>query len=314
MPHEFKSIPVGRLLLDTANPRHEPVDSQRQAVQALIQTERQKLVVLANDIAELGLSPMDRLLVIGNGRNYIVVEGNRRLAAIKLLANPDLADGTVIESAIKRVSKGAVANPDEADCAILASREEAGHWMRLRHDGEAGGAGVVRWSSFATNRFSHKPGTQAARAIHFLEAVTQGFPDNEVLQDLARAVADKRLTTLGRLVQDPNFKARIGMVEDGHAIRFHFPAAALQEFLEQVLGDLAADVGVSQLKSKEQRTDYLDNTPEPDKAAHLAEPKALADPTDVTSPSTPPKRPRTQPSRPSKPFKTLDLRNLVVLW
>lgn len=172
------SIAVGQLLLDTANPRHEPVESQRDAIHALVQTERQKLVVLANDIGERGFSPMDRLLAIKDGRRYVVVEGNRRLAAVRLLANPDLAEGTVIETAIKRVAKGATVIPDEADCAVLDSRDEAGHWMRLRHDGEAGGAGVVRWNSFATNRFSHKPGTQAARAIKFLEAVTEGYPEN----------------------------------------------------------------------------------------------------------------------------------------
>jgi transposase-like protein len=49
--------------------------------QALIATERQKLVVLASDIVEYGLSPIDRLLVIKKGRGFTVVEGNRRLAA-----------------------------------------------------------------------------------------------------------------------------------------------------------------------------------------------------------------------------------------
>jgi len=144
---EFKSIEVGKLLLDTANPRHEPVDSQREAIQALIRTERQKLVVLANDIADNGLSPIDRMLVLPKARNFIVVEGNRRLAAIKLLDNPKLAKGTVIEAAMEHVASGASEVPTEAECAVLAERDDAEHWMRLRHDGEAGGAGVVRWNS-----------------------------------------------------------------------------------------------------------------------------------------------------------------------
>jgi len=157
------------------------MDGQREAIQALIETERQKLVVLANDIGERGLSPMDRLLVTKNGRNYTVVEGNRRLAAVRLLNNPALAEGSVIEAAIKRVAGGATAIPDDADCAVLDSREDAEHWMRLRHDGEARGAGVVRWNSLATNRFSHKPGTQAARAIKFLQAISDGYLNNTVI-------------------------------------------------------------------------------------------------------------------------------------
>jgi hypothetical protein len=305
--HESRTIDVGKLLLDTSNPRHEPVDSQREAVQALIQTERQKLVVLANDIGERGLSPIDRLLVVKQGRNYVVVEGNRRLTAIRLLDNPDLAEGTVIEAAIKRLA-GQFEAPADADCSVVPTREDAEHWMRLRHDGEAGGAGVVRWNSFATNRFSHKPGSQAARAIAFLEAVTDGYPDNEVIQELCGRVAEKRLTTLGRLVQDPNFRDRIGMVVDKHTVQFRYPATALQEFLEHVLGDIAADVGVSQLKSKDQRTEYLASTPKPEPSTKTPDPKPLGE-APSTAPPKPPK-PRPKPSKPAKPLRDLDLRNL----
>jgi hypothetical protein len=132
--HEDKTIAVGKLLLDTENPRHEQVASQRDAIHALIERERQKLVVLADDIKEHGLSPIDRLLVIrkGNSQNFIVVEGNRRLAAVKLLANPDLAKGTAIEAQMKRVAKDANV-PTEAECALVDSRDDAEHWMILRH-------------------------------------------------------------------------------------------------------------------------------------------------------------------------------------
>ncbi|HVW16905.1 MAG TPA: hypothetical protein VHB30_01540 [Solirubrobacteraceae bacterium] len=307
MAFETKTISVGQLLLDVENPRHAQVESQRDAVHALIETERQKLVVLANDIIEWGLSPIDRLLVIKKGRNYIVVEGNRRLSAIRLIDNPGLAEGTVIEAAIKRVARGGTA-PEEVECAVAGSRDEASHWMELRHTGEAGGAGVVRWNSFATNRFSHKPNSQAARAISFLEAVASGYPDNEIIQELAVRVAEKRLTTLGRLVQDPNFRSRIGMVDDRSAIRFEFPATARQAFFEHLLGDIAADVGVSQLKSKEQRTAYLKGTPEPEAKQRLPEAKPLSD-APSAAPSPKPK-PRPRPSKPAKPFQTLDLSSL----
>ena len=307
MAHTPKVIDVGRLLLDQQNPRHEPVKSQRDAIRALIQTERQKLVVLAADIVEYGLSPMDRLLVIKKGNNFVVVEGNRRLTAIRLLDNPDLANGSMIEAAIHRVAQKGAA-PTEADCSVVESRDEASHWMVLRHDGEAGGAGVVRWNSLATNRFSHKPGTQAAKAIAFLEAVRAGYPDNSVIQDLCERVAIKRLTTLGRLVQDPTFRTRIGMVVDGDEIRFHYPAAVLQDFFEHVLGDIAADIGVSQLKSKAQRTEYLGGTPEPDTDERTDGPHSLGEsPAPKSSPK--PKRKR-KPSKPAKPFKDLDLGNL----
>jgi hypothetical protein len=307
VPHQQKTIPVGQLLLDTENPRHEPVQSQREAISALIVGERQKLVVLANDIVENGLSPIDRLLVVKKGRNYTVVEGNRRLAALRLLDNPSLADGSVIENAIARVARDAEV-PVEVDCAVVGSRADAEHWMVLRHTGEAEGAGVVRWNGLATNRFRHKPGSQAAKAIAFLQALEDGFPNNEVIQELSEGVAAKRLTTLGRLVADPTFKVRVGLVEQDGTVLFHFPATALQEFLEHVLGDIAADVSVSQLKSKSQRTEYLAKTPEPDPSQRTATPHALSD-----APSNKPaKKPQAKPksSKPARPFKDLDLSQL----
>jgi hypothetical protein len=301
------TIPIGRLLLDTENPRHEPVKTQREAILALIATERQKLVVLANDIIEYGTSPIDLLLVIEkDATKYTVVEGNRRLAAMRLIENPDLAEGTVIEAQVRRVA-GLGTAPKSVECAVVESREDAKHWMELRHGGEAGGAAVVKWNTVAANRFKKNPGLQAMKAIRFLEAVDQGYPENEMIKELMAQVAAKRLTTLGRLVSDPTFRDHAGMIEKDGELTFSYPAEALQELFEHVLGDLAADVGVSQLKSKQQRADYVSETPKPKKAAGLSTPQPLG-----TAPAAKPNKRSTRrvPSKPSKPFKDLDLSNV----
>ena len=75
MPFETKTIPIGQLMLDTKNPRHGELDSQRAAIESLIASQRQKLVVLANDILKNGLSPIERLMVLKKNKNgYTVVE------------------------------------------------------------------------------------------------------------------------------------------------------------------------------------------------------------------------------------------------
>lgn len=304
---QTKTIPVGKLLLDTENPRHEKVASQKDAISALIASERQKLVVLASDVLEFGLSPIDRLLVIKAGRNFTVVEGNRRLAVVKILGNPGLAEGTSIESQMKRLSANGVV-PIEADCAIAPARKDARHWMENRHGGESGGAGVVPWNAFAANRFAQKPGREAGAAIRFLEEIEGAYPKNEVLQDLIRLVAQKRLTTLGRLVLDPSFKDRAGMVDAKGSLSFHFSASELEDFFEHVLGDFAANVGVSEIRKKPQRAAYLKTTPEPDPKKRTSEASALsATSTAKTKPK--PKRPKPA-SKPPMPFKDLDLSSL----
>jgi len=304
---EAKTIPVGQLMLDTKNPRHKKVSSQRDAISALIDSQRQKLVVLASDIMEFGLSPIDRLLVVKSGRNYTVLEGNRRLAVIKMLSNPTLAEGTSIESQIQRLSaKGAI--PTQADCAVAPKRKDAEHWMTLRHTGESDGAGVVPWNALATNRFADKPGREAGAAIQLLETVENAYPKNDVLQELIQRAADKRLTTIGRLAVDSGFKDRAGIVEDGGALAFHFPASELEGFFEHVLGDFAADVGVSQIRKKPDRAKYLRSTPKPDPKTRTADAVPLSATHEVKA-KPKPKRPKPS-SKPPKPFKDLDLSRL----
>jgi hypothetical protein len=130
---------------------------------------------------------------------------------------------------MKRLAaKGSI--PTEADCAIAPARKDAKHWMENRHSGESGGAGVVPWNAFAANRFAQKPGREAGAAIRFLEEIEKAYPKHMVLQDLIRGVAKKRLTTLGRLVLDSNFKERAGMADANGSLSFHFSAKELEGF------------------------------------------------------------------------------------
>jgi hypothetical protein len=306
MPFETKTIPVGQLMLDTKNPRHGELESQRAAIESLIASQRQKLVVLANDILRNGLSPIERLMVLKSKNGYTVVEGNRRLTAIKLLDNPALADGAPISAAIRRLSNKGSA-PSEADCSIASSRKAAEHWLEIRHGGESEGAGVVPWSAYAANRFKSKPGREAAAAMAFLEAVAEGYPSNDLLQELAQEVGDKKITTLGRLVLDQNFRDKAGVEYRDGLVYFHYSATDLQSFFEHVLGDLAADIGVSELRTEPKRAQYLESTPEVKTSKRSKTAKSLG--------SKPAPKPRTAPKRrrataKPKPLKSLSLDKL----
>jgi hypothetical protein len=90
---EYQEIPLESLLLDTLNPRHDPVEGQPQAIAALLDHKgAPQTLRLAEDIAEHGPSPIELALVVPEGNLFIVLEGNRRVAAMKLLKNPALAN------------------------------------------------------------------------------------------------------------------------------------------------------------------------------------------------------------------------------
>lgn len=90
----INSYPVASLLLDETNPRFvEAVESQRAAVNALLADGPVKLLSLAEDIArEDAINPTELPVLIEEDGELIVIEGNRRMAALKLLRNPELAD------------------------------------------------------------------------------------------------------------------------------------------------------------------------------------------------------------------------------
>ena len=85
---------VASLHLDTKNPRlgRETNRAPRQLIQYLF--DHDKALEVAQSIVARGYFPNEPLLAIEEGeRSLVVVEGNRRLAALKALREPGLLEG-----------------------------------------------------------------------------------------------------------------------------------------------------------------------------------------------------------------------------
>src|SRR4051812_48787069 len=118
---ETMSIRPADLLIDEENPRiSQPNAGQHKALQALARLLGKKLHVLAADIVAHGLNPSDLLIVMplaGNPGRFVVLEGNRRLAAVRGLENPEsLVDATEksVLTGLRRLSKEYQSNPIES--------------------------------------------------------------------------------------------------------------------------------------------------------------------------------------------------------
>ncbi len=96
---------IDQLLLDSENPRNEIASNQRDALQKVLEDQDEKLAVLAEDIVDAGLSPMDRMLVLREKKEserFIVLEGNRRVAALKILSNPSVLTSLHIKAPLQK--------------------------------------------------------------------------------------------------------------------------------------------------------------------------------------------------------------------
>ena len=70
----------------------------------MVRRQGEKLLELAQDILDVGLSPGEPLWVAPDPRaqgKFVVLEGNRRITALKVMDNPALASGTDFEAGLQ---------------------------------------------------------------------------------------------------------------------------------------------------------------------------------------------------------------------
>lgn len=163
------SLQLSQIDLDLENPRINPANSQLEALKELVRLESigdkagEKIHNLAKSICEMGgVDPGDRIYVIEDPQNsdrYIALDGNRRIAALRLLTNPALANNEAVGipksmrtrlNALRESARGAI--PTQLDVVIFKDRKVAEPYIRLRHNGEQDGAGRSQWEAFQNAR------------------------------------------------------------------------------------------------------------------------------------------------------------------
>lgn len=132
--YQYLRLPVSEIFLDQNNPRFSPVSSQRDAIEAMLEEQGEKIYQLAEDIAKYGLDPSKRLIVFIENERYIDGDGNRRLTVLKILETPDLIRGHRSFKKYQNLSKDFNV-PIDVDCVVYSSRDEIRHWLEIKSFG-----------------------------------------------------------------------------------------------------------------------------------------------------------------------------------
>lgn len=138
-----RSLTVARLQLDAINPRLSPSSTsraQRDIIQYLF--DHEGALEVARSIARNGYFPNEPLLATREGRHYVVLEGNRRLAALKALREPQVLEGrrrTSVDRLLR--ARGPVAVPTSVPVTIAPDRAATDRQIAVRHVGTP----VRRW-------------------------------------------------------------------------------------------------------------------------------------------------------------------------
>lgn len=140
------------LQLDVCNPRL-PKSKQGKDQHVIIEylLLEASTVELMESIGENGFFAGEMLLVVPDEHNkdkYIVVEGNRRLTAVMLLNNPQLA--SVKKVATREVSENAKYKPTELPCLVFNNRSEIQQFLGFVHI-----TGKKSWRLLEKARYLH---------------------------------------------------------------------------------------------------------------------------------------------------------------
>ena len=151
-----REIDVRNLLFDEKNPRHPKrlfgID-ESEVINWML--EHASIIELMNSIGEQGYFEGEPLMVVpttptGDGEERLfVVEGNRRLTALKLLLDPSLA-GTK-KRAVSEAARIAKFKPEKISCQVYKQRDDLLHFLAFRHV-----TGIKPWDPLMKARYLYE--------------------------------------------------------------------------------------------------------------------------------------------------------------
>lgn len=197
-----KPMSVATLRLDPKNPRlgHSVSGaSPREIIQFLF--DHDKAMEVADSISLRGFFPNEPLLAIKEGNHYVVVEGNRRLAALKALREPTLlkdAGERHLERLARRIQN--IDSIAKVPVIVAPNRRATDRQVAGKHVGTP----VLAWQ--AENR-----------ANFILEKLEEGYDTDELLNELGFSAADiqsarqtKAIADIARSLEFPeDLKAKL---------------------------------------------------------------------------------------------------------
>ena len=141
----YEELDIRKLVFDKQNPRL-PTSVRGSSEDDILRYLATKTGIerLMTSIGENDFFAGEAIVVTASNSKFIVIEGNRRLAALRLLHNPTIIN----RPGIVRAAENAKSKPDKVPAYIVSSREETLQYLGFRHI-----SGVQRWDPLAKARY-----------------------------------------------------------------------------------------------------------------------------------------------------------------
>lgn len=261
-------LPLADLRFDRLNPRL-PIEAQSDDQDVLLKfiVNEYSPIEIARSIASHGYFASEPLIVVTENGNHVVVEGNRRLAALRLLKNPSWVKSLELSDATEWATLGQRVNiPDTVPVVRATSRESVAPIIGYRHI-----SGIEPWDPIAKARFlaslvdtHNKTFEEVATLVGESRTTVAAHYRNFRIEKQARedfkldtSRAQKRFGVFTRAMQDDNVRSFLdapqpGKVKPGEKPLPSGASSRMKEFLSWAFGDdVSAPVSTDSRKIKE---------------------------------------------------------------
>ena len=200
-------IPIAQLINYFENPRHAIGSNEEDTLKKLFEAVGiQYMLNLAEDVQKNGLLGNQQIVVVFSDalQKYVVYDGNRRVAAIKLLTNPELfafLDHASSERAKKIRQQGNI--PTTINCYVT-DEADAFFIMERTHSGEDMGRGTKRWNAREKEAFRVRQSHQKKVSYLIDYYCKKYFDDIDITKILP-------FTTIERIFNNREIKKTIGI-------------------------------------------------------------------------------------------------------
>lgn len=244
-----QTIKIADIDLDPENIRLDIDQKTQEDLMADLFANEDAMEVLES-IARNGIYPDEQPIVVKDGSRYMMLEGNRRLAALKALNNPSL-----IKSLTSKISILAATFPgiDSIEVQVAPGKAEVQRHLANRHTAVTRRAwkplrqayfytALLKNGKSVTDLLQEFPGVDIQKFVRnwemhqLLSSVSIG--DHE----LDKKVRDQRnfpISTLSRLFDDKSFRAAYGIEFDADG---HLKLPADRTKLDAALKKIATDI------------------------------------------------------------------------
>ncbi len=229
---KIQNIELSLLTVNRANDRHGELIDEDAAIDWLLKHRTLHMRNLAKDIVDSG-EIYEPPLVHKEGDRFVVYDGNRRTAALKLLGQPQLSpskDWLDFFTSLRAEWDGKF--PSKIACQVENDRERLDEILYRRHTGQQRGVGQSQWDAEAKSYFEKRTGKRTK--INVAEEI------EKILHGAKRLTPEQRIprSNLNRLLSAEQFRNRAGVAVDGNKLKFTHEESKVIDALARIALDL----------------------------------------------------------------------------